>query len=31
MDRLSQTIEEHAQHEEVILNMVKKALKGNAE
>jgi len=29
MDSLSQTIEEHAQHEEIILDMVKKALKEN--
>jgi len=31
IDSLCQTIEEHAQHEEVILNMMKKALEENTE
>jgi len=30
INSLSQTVEEHAQHEETILNMMKKALEGNA-
>jgi hypothetical protein len=29
VNSLCQTVEEHAQHEETILNMMKKALEGN--